>query len=95
MFYVAKPAGGAIKSFKSTLRVDDRETTVEVNRPFSYKGYVLYQSGYNPNDRSYTSLQVVKDPGVPVVYAGFGLMIVGLFIVFYLNPWLNQRRKQP
>jgi cytochrome c biogenesis protein ResB len=94
MVYAAKPAGGAIKSFKSTLRFDDRETTVEVNRPFSYRGYTFYQSGYNPNDPSYTSLQVVKDPGVPVVYAGFGLMIAGLFIVFYLNPWWDQRRKQ-
>jgi cytochrome c biogenesis protein ResB len=94
MVYVAKPTGGAIKSFKSTLQFGDRETTIEVNSPFSYKGYTFYQSGYNPNDLSYTSLQVVKDPGVPVVYTGFGLMIVGLFIVFYLNPWLNERRKQ-
>jgi cytochrome c biogenesis protein ResB len=94
MVYVAKVTGGAIKSFKSTLHFDGRETTVEVNRPFSYKGYSFYQSGYNPNDLTYTSLQVVKDPGIPVVYTGFGLMIVGLFIVFYLNPWLNERRKQ-
>ena len=93
MVYAAKPAGGAIKSFKSTLHFDDQHATIEVNSPFSYKGYTFYQSGYNPNDLSYTSLQVVKDPGVPVVYAGFSLMIVGLFIVFYLNPWLNQRRK--
>ncbi|HTS17895.1 MAG TPA: cytochrome c biogenesis protein ResB, partial [Verrucomicrobiae bacterium] len=60
---------------------------------FSYKGYTFYQSGYNPDDLSYTAFQVVKDPGVPVVYAGFALMIVGLFIVFYLNPWLDARRK--
>ncbi len=92
MVYAAKPTGGAIKSFKSTLRFDQRDTTIEVNRPFSYRGYTFYQSGYDPNDLSYSSLQVVKDPGVPVVYAGFGLMIAGLFIVFYLNPWLNQRR---
>ncbi len=95
MVYVAKPTGGAIKSFKSTLRFDQRDTTIEVNRPFSYQGYTFYQSGYDPNDLSYTSLQVVKDPGVPVVYAGFGLMIAGLFIVFYLNPWLHGRARPP
>jgi hypothetical protein len=90
---------GPIKSFKSTLEIIDgnavvKSKTIEVNDPISYKGYTLYQSGYNPNDLSYTSLQVVKDPGVPVVYAGFSLMIVGLFIVFYLNPWLNERGKK-
>jgi len=92
---------GPIKGFKSTLDfVEGNEAvvqakTIEVNHPFSFKGYTFYQSGYNPDDPSYTSLQVVKDPGVPVVYAGFSLLIVGLFIVFYLNPWLNEQRKTP
>ena len=89
---------GPIKSFRSTLKLVEGESvvgerTIEVNRPFRYKGYTFYQSGYNPEDLSYTSLQVVKDPGVPVVYTGFSLMIAGLFIVFYLNPWLDARRK--
>ncbi len=93
----AMPAG-PIKSFKSTLELIEGESVVghrvvEVNSPFSYKGYTFYQSGYNPEDLSYTSLQVVKDPGVAVVYSGFALMIAGLFIVFYLNPWFDSRRK--
>jgi hypothetical protein len=89
---------GPIKSFKSTIKLVEGELvvgerTVEVNRPFQYKGYTFYQSGYNPNDLSYTSFQVVKDPGVPIVYTGFSLMIAGLLIVFYLNPWFEARRK--
>jgi len=89
---------GPIKSFKSTIELLEGESVVghrvvEVNSPFAFKGYSFYQSGYNPDDLSYTALQVVKDPGVPVVYAGFSLMIIGLFIVFYLNPWLDARRK--
>jgi hypothetical protein len=35
----------------------------------------------------------VKDRGVPVVYTGFALMIAGLFLVFYLNPWFDARGK--
>lgn len=90
---------GPIKSFRSSLKVVENnavahEQQIEVNSPMQYKGYRFYQSGYNPRDLSYTSLQVVKDPGVPVVYAGFGLMIIGLFIVFYLNPWMDARRNQ-
>ncbi len=92
----AQMPAGPIKSFRSTIRLVEGETvgveqTLEVNRPLKHKGYTFYQSGYNPRDLSYTSFQVVKDPGVPVVYAGFGLMLAGLFIVFYLNPWLTHR----
>lgn len=88
---------GRIKSFKSTVKVleDGRMVAgrvIEVNRPFKFNGYTFYQTGYNPDDLSWTSLEVVRDPGVPLVYAGFSLMIVGLFIVFYLNPWLASRK---
>jgi cytochrome c biogenesis protein ResB len=90
------PINGPIKSFRSTLQVMENETVaatrvVEVNRPMKYKGYTFYQTGYNPDDLSWTSLEVVRDPGVPLVYAGFGLIIAGLFIVFYLNPWMTKR----
>ncbi len=97
---IPKPAvAGPIKSFKSTLQLVEgghvvRTNTVEVNRPLTHKGYTFYQSGYNPKDLAWTSLQVVRDPGVPLVYAGFGLMIAGLFVVFYLNPWLASRRAE-
>jgi cytochrome c biogenesis protein len=92
---------GPIKSFKSTLDVVEGDDAVvqgriiEVNSPFTYKGYTFYQAGYNPDDLSYTSLEVVKDPGVKIVYAGFSLLIVGLFVVFYLNPWLNGQKETP
>ena len=92
---------GPIKNFHSTIDVVDNDGTVlqdrsvAVNHPFRYKGYTFYQAGYDPDDLTYTSLQVVKDPGVTVVYAGFSLMIAGLFVVFYLNPWLNGRKEKP
>jgi len=80
-----------IKDYKSTLQVLEGsnvlvEKTIEVNLPLNYAGYTFYQSGFNPEDPEWTSLQVVKDPGVPLVYTGFGLMIAGLAAVFYLYP---------
>ena len=88
-----------IKDWKSSLQLLEggqvvREKTIEVNVPLSYKGYTFYQSSYDPDDLTYTALQVVRDPGVPVVYAGFALMIVGLTIVFYVYPWLNTRKRK-
>lgn len=88
----APPAAAPeIKDFKSTLQVIDggqvvKTATIEVNAPLRYGGYTFYQSGYNPADPTWTSLQVVRDPGVYVVYAGFLVLIVGLFVVFYVYP---------
>jgi hypothetical protein len=95
IFYtVEAPAaqpGRQVKDWKSTLEILEdgvvvKEKTIEVNAPLSHKGYTFYQSGYNPNDAKWTSLQVVRDPGVPLVYAGFFFLIVGLTMVFYLYP---------
>lgn len=92
--YAAEVQGAAppqVKDYKSSLRILEgnsvvKEKTIEVNAPLSYRGYRFYQSGYNPQDPKWTSLQVVRDPGVPLVYAGFALMIVGLVLVFYVYP---------
>ncbi|MDI3281445.1 MAG: cytochrome c biogenesis protein ResB, partial [Bacillota bacterium] len=53
-----------------------------IGEPIEVGDYTFTFTGY----REYTGLQVRKDPGVPVVYLGFLLMIVGLFISFYLFP---------
>lgn len=86
----------SIANFRSTVQLIDHgvaigERTIAVNSPLKVKGYTFYQTGYNPDDLSWTSLRVVRDPGVPFVYAGFLLLIGGLFVVFYLNPWLTAR----
>jgi cytochrome c biogenesis protein ResB len=93
IYAVAKEQPG-VKDYKSTLAVFEngvevRKKTIEVNLPLSYKGYTFYQSGFNPDDHKWTSLQVVKDPGVPLVYAGFLMMIIGLTMVFYISPDLS------
>jgi hypothetical protein len=92
------PRGAPVKSYRSTVRILEAAApgeprTIEVNRPLSHGGYTFYQSGYDPDNPGWTSLEVVRDPGVPLVYAGFVLMLSGLFTVFYLNPWLQGRSR--
>jgi cytochrome c biogenesis protein len=44
---------------------------------------IVSVSAYEP--RYYTGLQVTKDPGVSIVYAGFIIMIAGCFITFFMS----------
>ena len=92
----ARAVEGPIKNFKSTFALIESgrslgERSTAVNHPLKFKGYTFYQTGYDQNDLSRTFLEVVRDPGVPLVYGGFLLLISGLFTVFYLNPWLTAR----
>ena len=85
------PAREAIKNFRSTVVISEgegaaSEASIAVNAPLKVKGYTLYQSGYDPDDASRSTILVVRDPGVPVVYSGFVMMLTGLFLVLYVWP---------
>ena len=91
--------GGDIKAFKSTVEVIEKGVvvctrTIAVNSPLSWGGYTFYQTSYNPDDLAWSALQVVRDPGIPIVYAGFVLMMTGLTLVFCVGPWLGDQRRR-
>ncbi len=66
---------------------------IGVNDPLRYDGYTFYQSSYDSENLAWSGLQVKKDPGVPLVYAGFSMQILGMVIIFYINPLLRKRGK--
>lgn len=78
-----------IKEFRSRVAIIEDDTRVvltkevRVNHPLQYKGYAFYQSGYNPKDLDWTGLEVSRDPGLPLVYAGFFLLNAGVIVLFY------------
>jgi len=87
-----------IKDFYSVLQIIDGdkvavEKKIEVNDPLRYGGYALYQSSYDRESLRWSGLQVRKDPGVPLVYAGFAVQILGMIIIFYINPLLRKAKK--
>jgi cytochrome c biogenesis protein len=52
------------------------------SRDDTYRVKLLNYSG---GGKPYTGLMVVKDPGVWVVWTGFGLLVLGLFFSFYFR----------
>lgn len=89
-------SGMEIKDYKSILRVVENgktmmTKTIEVNNPLKYKGFVFYQSSYDPEGERYTGLQVTKNPGIIVVYTGFILLCLGIVFIFYVKPFLRRK----
>jgi hypothetical protein len=66
------------------------EKDIKVNFPLEFNGYSFFQSSYDKENLSWSGLQINKDPGVPIVYLGFILLILGLIIIFYINPLLRR-----
>lgn len=75
--------------FGTLLR--ENKAPVEVVIPVKFPGFDKMRRGkvaiaiqkYTP--RYYTGLQVTRDPGVGVVYAGFILLILGCFVTFFMS----------
>ena len=87
-----------IRDFYSILQIIDngevvKEKMIEVNHPLRYGGYSLYQSSYDSEGLRWSGLQVRKDPGVPLVYGGFLLQILGMIAIFYVNPLIKKVKK--
>jgi cytochrome c biogenesis protein ResB len=86
------------RSFESSVTVSDPVTgrtedrLISMNNPFSYGGYTLYQSSYRMGQGPAISyLSVGRDPGLPVVFAGYFSTIAGMILVLGLR--MNDRRK--
>lgn len=85
-----------IRSYESDVEVLDGKKvraskTIRVNDPMAYQGYRIYQASYDERNLAWSGLLVVKDPGLSVVYIGFGLILVGIIFMFYVKPFLMGR----
>ena len=91
--YIFRPA--AVKSYESHVTVLDengnkiREAVILVNSPLKVGRYTFYQASYTKTMG--TILEVTHDPGVPLVFAGFLLLPIGIVLAFYVKPFLNRK----
>jgi hypothetical protein len=99
------PAG-----FKSTLRVvtADGETATGscwMNNPFSFPGawwrtwtgltYKISQASWNPENLGQSTVQILRDPGWLLKWIGSLLVVIGVFMMFYLQPYRKQTEGDP
>ncbi len=81
-------------TFESQVKVMDAQkataqtTTISMNEPLVHSGYTFYQASYQLQEgRPPISIFAVnRDPGRIVKYAGSLIMVLGILLMFYLNP---------
>ena len=60
--------------------------TIKMNHPLKYRGYTFFQSSYVANGGPETTiLSVRNDPGTPLVYAGFLIVLAGVVSLFVMR----------
>ena len=62
--------------------------TLEVNKPYKYQGWKLYQLSYDDSMGKWSRLSVieaVRDPWLPVVYFGVFLLLGGALYLFWMG----------
>jgi len=76
--------------FRSVVQVTDLDTgrtfpaQIWMNHPLTHRGFTLFQSSYQQAEgREATILSVSKDPGEPIAFAGYVLVVLGMIIVLF------------
>src|SRR5260370_30612349 len=106
----AKGGGEGRAVLKGTLRVvtpDGKTATGScwMNNPFSYPGawwgtwtgltYKISQASWNPENLAQSTVQILRDPGWLLKWIGSLLVVVGVFMMFYLQPYRKQTEGEP
>jgi hypothetical protein len=76
-----------------------------MNHPFSYPGnwlhtwtgltYKISQASWNPENLGQSTVQILRDPGWLLKWIGSLLVVIGVFMMFYLQPYRKQTEGEP
>lgn len=86
------------KKFSSDITIltqDETKTdvTLEVNKPYKFEGWKIYQYSYDDSLGKWSDisvLEMVKDPWLPVIYIGIFMMIAGAIYMFWIGNTKNK-----
>ena len=81
------------KKFSSKIKVftvekEEYSSVLEVNKPYEVMGWKMYQLSYDERFGKYSTtstIELVKDPWLPVVYLGVFMMIAGAIYLFFIG----------
>ncbi len=90
---------GKPKRFASEIQILTKtgkniETTIDVNKPYEVDGWKIYQYGYDTQmgpQSQISILELVRDPWLPWVYAGFYMMLAGAVVMTLMVLWRRLR----
>ena len=71
------PDSRSPRQYTSRLRIDGEACEVSVNHPLRHGGYTIYQDSYDQQAGSFTVLQLVRDPWLPLIFVGIALLAAG------------------
>ncbi len=88
------------KKFSSDIDILTKEgerisTVLEVNKPFKFRGYKIYQLSYDDKMGKWSNLSVlelVKDPWLPLIYLGIFMMIAGSIYMFWMGNKITKNK---
>ncbi|MFO8128697.1 MAG: cytochrome c biogenesis protein ResB [Bacteroidales bacterium] len=92
----------APRKYSSSIRIYEsmneyEDFTVEVNDPVKYRGWKIYQAGYNEKKGKWSRLSVfelVRDPWLPVVYTGIFMILIGSLYLVWMGRSAKPTAKQ-
>ncbi len=83
-----------VKKYTSHVQVftengENKEAAIEVNKPLRIANWIIYQLSYDESKGKYSEtsiFELVRDPWLPVVYAGIIMLLAGSFYLFIVGP---------
>lgn len=100
---VMYPGSGMTRMFRSQVQVLDPARTdtlhhdIVLNHPLVHRGYKISQASWVdlPDGTQATILGVAYDPGIPLMYAGGALLVLGMAGIFFVKPYLKRKFPPP
>lgn len=82
-------------SFESDVTLVDQakgvkiDRTIKMNEPLDYAGWRIFQSSYlqDPQYGEASVFTVAKNPGIGLTYAGLLILLIGVVLLFYIQPF--------
>ena len=98
---VYHPGGSIAKEFSSLVEVttrkdNERQTIIEMNKPFRYQGYTFYQASFAEDDQGsqISTFAVTLNYGRLLPYFATGITGLGLIIHFLMVLYFNRATKR-